>query len=81
MISNASLHLITILAVEVLGGFEDGQVQLGNSSRWNFWVSLGQVIHKHPCKTWAILERQLFCAIINFYLPRRLKPNIQVVHL
>ena len=44
-ISNASPHLITILAEEVLGGFQDGQVQLRNSSGRNFWVSLCQVVH------------------------------------
>lgn len=39
------VNLITILAEEVLGGFQDGQVQLRNSSGRNFWVSLCQVVH------------------------------------
>ena len=43
-------HLVTILAVEVLGGLQDGQVELWNGGWRNLGMSLGKVVDEH---TWG----------------------------
>ena len=42
-------HLVTILAVEVLGGLQDGQVELWNGGWRNLGMSLGKVVDQHTC--------------------------------
>ena len=60
-------HLVTILAVEVLGGLQDGQVELWNGGWRNLGVSLGKVVDEH---TWGngVLEcMKLFFVKINSF--------------
>ena len=65
-------HLVTILAVEVLGGLQDGQVELWNGGWRNLGVSLGKVVDEH---SWGkevlecmklVCDDQLFEIIVQY---------------
>ena len=51
-------HLVTILAVEVLGGLQDGQVELWNGGWRDLGMSLGKVVDEH---TWGKDCMELVC--------------------
>lgn len=45
---HSSTYLLTVLAVVAAGGLEDWLIEFWHTGNVYIWMSLGQVVHKHP---------------------------------